>query len=63
VIVYASVITYSSGHKEVRFSGRKNQFGGLKAKMRQGGGIAKLELQELHISAADFKTLETIEAS
>lgn len=61
MIIYMTIITYKSGRKEVKFSGNKNQWGGLKGQ-RRWLGVSKLELKELHISAGDFATIETVDA-
>lgn len=57
VIIYMTVITWHNGMQEVKFAGSKKQFGALK---RHHGRIPKLELRELHISAADLVTIETV---
>lgn len=59
VIIYMTILTYKSGHKEVKFSGNKNQWGGIKGHIRWLG-VTKLELKEIHLSASDFVTIETV---
>lgn len=62
MIIYMTVLISTSGHKEVKFSGSKHQFYGLKKRLASWSGLAAVELQELHVSASDFTTLEVAEA-
>jgi hypothetical protein len=59
MIIYMTTIIYENGRKEVRFSGRKNQYGGLSAAAHMRyKHIARVQLHELGLSASDFTLID-----
>lgn len=61
MIIYMTLFTDKDGRKTCHFSGSTHQFHQLKRRLRYWG-FAKVELKELHVSASDFMTIDTVEA-